>query len=81
MYGQLRSFFASAGHRCPEHVSNRDAHERGRHIWPVVDVFLQRAAVVAAFADQSDRVDFKQQSGGASRVSRLGVKDMSLAER
>jgi hypothetical protein len=76
-------FLASSAHGGRKHLAQRNAQERVGRVGPIVDILLQLAAIAARSAVSSyqrDRIDFHQQSNGATLCRRFRVEDMSFAK-
>ncbi len=80
---QLGPLLAAPRERRPEHLRDRDAEERGRHVGPIVDVLLEGPSLAGRALPtphEPDRIDVKEQSGGAAVRLGLRVEDVRLSE-
>ena len=79
--GKLGPFTGLPEQRAPEDVADRDAQQRRRDVWAVVDVLGEGKSRRAGSApDEPDRVDLDLERGCASGIRGLGVIDVRLAE-
>ena len=81
--GEALAFFTSSAHSGRKHLAQGDAQERVRSIGSIVDILLQLTAIAGRPATpsyQRDRIDFHEQSNGATLRRRFRVEDMSFAE-
>jgi hypothetical protein len=81
--GEILPVFAAPAKSSSEGPRKSDAGKRRGNIRTIVDVLIEQAALAggtAGLADQSDGIDFEQQSGGASLRRRLRIEDVSLTK-